>query len=544
MNLKKISRIYHTVKYLKPIQLFYQIYYRLRPQPALKPVEGQITFVGEPSFKPGIVKKAQLTNSDLSVLNESIPLNSEVWHDLSYEKLVQYNIHYFDFLSQPTLSSDAGIHWIEDWIACNKERDSCGLEPYPISLRVVNWIKFLMKQKKVPTSVTNSLYQQTELLTHKLEYHLLANHLFANAKALIFSGTVLNGQNADKWQTLGIAILTKELQEQVLDDGGNFELSPMYHAIMLEDCLDLYNLALAYPNSEKLQNLKSPLQEIIKKMFHWLHFMVHPDRQFALFNDTALNVAPTLSELLDYANSLDLEITAPKTLSADLSASGYVVLGNDQFYVAFDAAPVGPDYQPGHAHADTLSFEVSVNKERVLVNSGTSRYGISEERNRQRSGPAHNVLQIAGADSSEVWAGFRVAKRAHILQRDVTLPNLASASHNGYHRGSQQHQHTRFLTLENELLQIKDVVSLASAQPIEIYFHVHPHLTVEETENNFLLSSPTGKKFVFSKDNALEYRLEDSTYHAEFGTSIPNKRITAVTKNQGKKELTHKLSAH
>ncbi|MFB1490650.1 MULTISPECIES: heparinase II/III family protein [unclassified Thiocapsa] len=41
-----------------------------------------------------------------------------------------------------------------------------------------------------------------------------------------------------------------------------------------------------------------------------------------------------------------------------------------------DVAPIGPDYLPGHAHADTLSFELSLFGQRVIVNGGTSRYRI------------------------------------------------------------------------------------------------------------------------------------------------------------------------
>jgi uncharacterized heparinase superfamily protein len=41
--------------------------------------------------------------------------------------------------------------------------------------------------------------------------------------------------------------LRSELPEQVLADGGNFERSPMYHAIFLEDVLDLINAATHWP---------------------------------------------------------------------------------------------------------------------------------------------------------------------------------------------------------------------------------------------------------------------------------------------------------
>ncbi|MEN9780004.1 MAG: hypothetical protein RL014_1152 [Pseudomonadota bacterium] len=91
--------------------------------------------------------------------------------------------------------------------------------------------------------------------------------------------------------------------------------------------------------------------------------------------------------------------------------SGYVRLDNGPAVALLDVAPVGPDYLPGHAHADTLSFELSVGAQRVLVNSGTSCYGSSAERLRQRGTAAHNTVVVNGQDSSEVWGGFRVARR-------------------------------------------------------------------------------------------------------------------------------------
>ena len=41
----------------------------------------------------------------------------------------------------------------------------------------------------------------------------------------------------------------------------------------------------------------------------------------------------------------------------------------DGHYVVCDAAPIGPDYNPGHAHGDLFSFELSLGGHR-------GKYGI------------------------------------------------------------------------------------------------------------------------------------------------------------------------
>ncbi len=76
------------------------------------------------------------------------------------------------------------------------------------------------------------------LLDHQ-EYHLLGNHLLENGYSLLFGALYFKEK---KFEDAARRILTRELKEQVLDDGAHFELSPMYHQIILCRVLDTYNL--------------------------------------------------------------------------------------------------------------------------------------------------------------------------------------------------------------------------------------------------------------------------------------------------------------
>jgi uncharacterized heparinase superfamily protein len=88
-----------------------------------------------------------------------------------------------------------------------------------------------------------SLALQARYLAETVEYHLLGNHLLANAKALVFVGAFFEGGARRRaGSASGLRILASQLPEQVLDDGGHFERSPMYHSLILEDVLDLVNL--------------------------------------------------------------------------------------------------------------------------------------------------------------------------------------------------------------------------------------------------------------------------------------------------------------
>ena len=164
--------------------------------------------------------------------------------------------------------------------------------------------------------------------------------------------------------------------------------------------------------------------------------------RYRLFNDAAIGIAPSPGELLAYAGRLG--IAAPTSFNAAatvspkvtlLRESGYVRIENASAVALLDVAAVGPDYLPGHAHADTLSFELSVFGQRLIVNGGTSGYGLGPERQRERGTAAHSTVVIDGQDSSEVWAGFRVARRARPFGLAMSTradEAVLACSHDGY----------------------------------------------------------------------------------------------------------------
>ena len=110
-----------------------------------------------------------------------------------------------------------------------------------------------------------------------------------------------------------------------------------------------------------------------------------------------------------------------KEESKSLEQTGYVRLAKEHAVALIDAAPIGPDYIPGHAHADTLSFELSIRGRRILVNGGTSTYQNNLQRHKERSTQSHNTVEVNGRNSSEVWGAFRVARRAKPFSRSCEL---------------------------------------------------------------------------------------------------------------------------
>jgi hypothetical protein len=165
-----------------------------------------------------------------------------------------------------------------------------------------------------------------------------------------------------------------------------------------------------------------------------------------------------------------------------LAASGYVRLQKADAVVLFDAAPLGPRYQPGHAHADTLSFEMSLRGRRLLVNSGTSRYALGAVRSYERSTAAHNTVVIDDRDSSEVWSAFRVARQARPFDlhwSDDGQELEVSAGHDGFRRLHGGPIHGRRIVLSGAGLRVEDRFAGGRWGRARAYLHLAPGIAPE-----------------------------------------------------------------
>ena len=109
------------------------------------------------------------------------------WNYGGFGKLWTYNLNYFDFLNQENTNTEKVLGLISDYIA-RESRLKDGLEPYPISLRGINWIKFLSRNGIKEQKIDETLYRHYQILCSNIEYHLLGNHLLENGFSLYFDG--------------------------------------------------------------------------------------------------------------------------------------------------------------------------------------------------------------------------------------------------------------------------------------------------------------------------------------------------------------------
>jgi uncharacterized heparinase superfamily protein len=266
-----------------------------------------------------------------------------------------------------------------------------------------------------------------------------------------------------------------------------------------------------------------PLARAVEAM----KLMCHPDRQIALLNDSAFGVYNDPWELAAYCGQPE----DPPSGSFSLPDTGYfgARAGNGS-YVICDAAPIGPDHQPGHAHGDMLSFELSLRGHRVIVDSGVHDYEPGGMRAYCRSTRAHNTVEINAQDQCEFWSAFRVARRGRV--RDVTMTPgdggfELSAWHDGYARlrGSPRHRRW-FGWLDCGRLQVTDTI-IADAQVVATSrLHLHPDCRIIEAGSNGVrVAYPGGAFRVVPRPAQCRIAIEDSWYCPQFGMKLANRAI-------------------
>ncbi len=524
-----VGRYWRTLRHLKPVQIYGRILFRVvqpRPQPTATPPFRHCDGVwriparrAASMIGPRVFRFLNLVG-DLDVLG---------WNNDSLDKLWLYNQHYFDDLN--ALDSSTRVEWhgaiIADWLAFNPPGHGCGWEAYPTSLRIVNWLKWSLAGNTLSQEALHSLATQTRWLMRRLEWHLMGNHLFVNAKALVFAGLYFDGPEAAAWLDKGLSILRREVPEQILPDGGQFELSPMYHSLAVEDVLDLVNITRCFRGGLSGDMLLQAMSwsVLVEPMLAWLKALCHPDGEIAFFNDAAIGVAPSPAELAAYAAALGFPPPAPMLALTMLKSSGYVRINRAKAALLADVGPVGPDHLPAHAHADTLSFELSLSGRRVIVNSGTSVYGSGRERVRQRGTEAHSTLLLDGENSSEVWGGFRVGRRARVVGIKAVETSSAvelEASHDGFRHLRGRPIHRRSWSLSDAGLSILDEISGKGVHETAIYFRFGPQVAVASGPGrSFRVSDAEDGSEIAIISIALdaEAAIIPTTWHPGFGRS-------------------------
>jgi len=539
-------KILETVRHLTPSQIAFYVLRRGLPTGTIKIAAGTQIARRETSRHsfPQHNNSLHEAKTAFTFLNVTRAFGNNInWCPNDVNRLWRYNLHYFDYLQSPTVSSTCKTKLIDDWIDHNPQGTEPAWEPYTVSLRITNWCKFILQTdaESIPAHWLNSLYLQATWLSANTEKHILANHYFENLRALAFAGTTLNGDKPNAWLKTVNRELAIQLDEQFLADGGHYERSPAYHAVVLEGCLDL--LTVAELNTELFsKSLAQQLRHTLQQGLTVLACIVDPHGNFPLFGDSAYGAGPTLKALNTYAVNLGIDPAQPKQGLIEANDTGLFGYRHNEDWVLVDCGEIGPAYQPGHTHCDFLSFVIMSDGEHLIVDSGVCEYEPGETRAYVRSTAAHNTVTVDDTEQSQVWGEFRVAKRAKRLTASLSSSDgkiRFAGSYRGFFDLQSPITHLRELDIQlmpNGAvtgISCRDHLGKRGQYVTKQRLHLHPNITTQQEPNGgLLLTTKKGNRWRLQHNSAATLSLEPSWYCPEFGKKLANQCIVLTSQTQ------------
>ncbi len=321
-------------------------------------------------------------------------------------------------------------------------------------------------------------------------------------KGLVCGAIALPCPNAVEKNAL--ELLGQELIRQILPDGGHIERNPAIQLRVLCDLIDIRATLNA-----GCRELPEFLQRAIDRLAPMLRFFRHGDRALAHFNGSNSGDA----ELIDLAlNKADARGRAPHSATH----SGFERLSSGRMLVLVDTGSPAPGFDRA-ACAGTLSFEVSIGRDRLIVNCGAATGENPLWSWACRTTGAHSTAQVDNRNSSEIREDGTFGRQPSVImceREDNDGSSLLTMSHDGYLKPlSIIHKRRLYLSAGGENLRGEDILNGPADHPFTIRFHLHPRVQASLAKNNHqaLIRLPGGSGWRLRADAGLMC-LEDSIY--------------------------------
>lgn len=443
--------------------------------------------------------------------------NGVDWHDLGHTPLWRYQMQYLQPVLDLVLAGrvEDARRLLASWRATHEGCwDAEAWHPYPASLRLVNLCHAAAAAgsfDKLGDGVADVVAAHAAYVLAHLETDVRGNHLLENARALLTASRFFDGPPAEEWGAVAREILAAEIPEQVLADGAHFELSPMYHCIVLQRLVELVHVVGA--EDPLARDLLTPA---IDRMSTYLSSILCPDDDIPLLGDSARGFGPQPVALLAAAGGLTGKVYERPGSGVTLhNATGVAVFRSPDVFALFDVGQVGPDYLPAHAQADALTIEVWVRGVCVVADPGVFDY-VGPEREWGRSSRAHSTITLDDRDSSEVYASFRAGGRgvtAHTDRGETIEGSLAP-----WNDDARISRSVRVLP-EGCAIEIADSVQAAPGRDVTARLHLHEDVRVESCDDGVAhLATPAGPVLVQASLGGL--RCDASHRSPRFGERV------------------------
>ncbi|MCZ6603073.1 MAG: alginate lyase family protein, partial [Planctomycetota bacterium] len=404
--------------------------------------------------------------------------------------------------------------------------------PYTVATRIGWWVRSYLtigtrrwqEWSEFHDRFLQNLWQQAAYLEDHLEWDLRGNHLLRDALGLAWAGRFFQDSEADRWLEKAAELISDQIPEQILPDGGHFERSPMYHLKVMEDLL---TAALLLRDESTITEIRHAW----RRMADYAVWVRHPDGEIPLLNDSSFKGACDPATMLELGGQIGARLEEMSPLGGQhFAETGLMVWHGDPWSFFFDVGPIGADCQPGHAHADSHTIEVSFEGQRLIVDPGTHGYDDDERRRYDRSTEAHNTVSVAGKDSSEVWDIFRAGRRAVTDQVRADFTNrgaLCTARHDGYRFISADLRHERRVSAFNSgELTISDRVTGSGRHDLRGGYLIAPGWSASAEDSGWMLRSGNrGVRVKVDLPESVRKTEEHRRYHPEFGRELTVVRL-------------------
>lgn len=380
------------------------------------------------------------------------------------------------------------------WIDHHGSWNAQSWAPDVLGTRVATWIGLhdfycASADDDFRARVFDSLSRQVRHLLRVVPGRLDGLELLAALKGLAYGGLCLPGHERAAQEAL--RLLERELPRQILPDGGHVERSPSVQLHALRLLIDVRGTLRA-----ARAEVPESLQHAIDRMTPALRFFRHGDGGLALFNGGREEDPALVDAVLGQADARGRPLkSAPH--------AGFERLIAGRTLVLMDTGAPPPPGLDANAHAGTLSMEVSVGKDRLIVNCGAHPGHAGPWRKALAATAAHSTAILAETNSAEVLEDGGIGRRpGHVgcERQESDGAVLVVATHNGYARGfGYLHRRRIYLADNGEDLRGEDTMepvlgSSPAAQPFTVRFHLHPlvQASVIQGGGQVLLRLPGG----------------------------------------------------
>jgi uncharacterized heparinase superfamily protein len=304
--------------------------------------------------------------------------------------------------------------------------------------------------------------------------------------------------------TRALRFLPQEITRQVLPDGCHVERSPAAQLAALQDLTEIRALLQAAQAAPP-----TALAGAIDRMAPALRVMRHGDGGLALFNGSK----EESSSLIDIALT---QAGRGGRGPSSLKDGGFQRLQAGRSVVLVDCGVPPPAGIDRLTHAGTLSMEMSVGRERLIVNCGAFPAGSGQWRDAMRATAAHSTLVIADMNSSELKPDG-LGRRPLVVEAQRQEANGAhwlEASHDGWKKlFGAVHRRRLYVAESGEDVRGEDVVEAPNPQPFTLRFHLHPDVnaSLQQDGEAVLLRLRSGSGWRLRADGA-RMSLEESVY--------------------------------